>query len=497
MHDVGGGHDKINARIFKATYLSIIDEIVHLMNICLQTNTFPRLLKRAVVKPIYKIGDKQKFNNYRPISLLPVISKLLERLIYARLNEHLTANNILNGNQFGFRKGMSTYMPLILMQEKITKALEEGRIVCGLFLDLRKAFDTVNIEVLLNKIDHYGIRKGAHDMLRSYLAERTQCVEVDQVRSSFQPVNTGVPQGSILGPLLFILYINDFPAISDSMDAYLYADDTAIFVEGNTAGEVQKVINELMPKVTDWFIANQLSVNTDKTYYQVYSNKKVPTNILFHLGGANIKRAYTVKYLGVFIDENMKWGTHIDKLYRTLCRNVGMISKAKYFLSSDHLLLLYNSLFLAHVNYCCFIFTSTYPTHISKLEKIQKRAVRLVDGQSRLAHSGPIFKKLKLLKVQDIGKQQMLLLLHRKLQNGLPQPIDRLFSSARPSRSFRNIKHFVEPYSSKLYGQHIVSWVAPRVWNSIMVTMFPLVQTVPSSKYAIKKITKKYFINQY
>ena len=197
------------------------------------------------------------------------------------------------------------------------------------------------------------------------------------------------------------------------------------------------------------------------------------------------------------MDDDLKWNSHINKLYTVLCRNVGTISRVRYFLNSSHLLLLYNSLFLSHVNYCCFVFCNTFSSHISKIEKLQKRAVRLVDGRERLAHTAPIFKKLKLLKLNDIGNQQMLMLMHRKIKTDLPRLIDELFASARQSRTTRNAQHFEEPFTSKLYKTHTVSWAAPRICNKIMVSMLPVVRTVPISKHIIKQLSKSYFLNQY
>ena len=497
MRNVGGGFDKINTRIFKATYMSIAAAIVHFLNLCLQQSRFPTLLKRAVVKPIYKAGDKQQFSNYRPISLLPVISKLLEKLIYSRLNDHLDQNNILNENQFGFRKGLSTYMPLLLFHEKVTSALEANRVTCGLYLDLRKAFDTVDIDILLGKLHCYGIIGHAHDMVKSYLTNRTQCVQIDETRSGFLPLEIGVPQGSILGPLLFILYINDFPSAFDHVTTYVYADDTAIFVEGNSEVELQNIMDSLLPKIVEWFNVNQLSLNTDKTYYQIYTNKKVEKAITLRIAGANVLQAKTVKYLGVFIDEDLRWNTHINKLYTVLCRIVGLISRARHYVDSKHLLLLYNALFLPHVNYCCFIYSTTYSSHLQPIEKLQKRAIRLIDGQSRLAHTAPIFKKHKLLRLKDIGNQQILLLLLRKLNADLPPSIDQLFETTRPNRNSRHVKHFTEPFTSKMYKTRTVSWAGPRLWNKIMVPMFPMLETVPSSKISMKKLSKNYFVNQY
>ena len=497
MREVGGGHDKINSRIFKSTFTAIIGEIVHFLNLCLQQSVFPRQLKMAVVKPIYKTGNKQLFNNYRPISLLPVISKLLEKLIYIRLNGHLTSNDILSHCQFGFRKGMSTYMPILLLQDKITSALESNNVVCGIYLDLRKAFDTVDINILLGKLQCYGISGNAYNMIKSCLTERTQCVQLEGAKSNFLSVEIGVPQGSILGPLLFILYINDFPHVFEHITTYLYADDTALFIEGKDEKKIQNTLNRLMPEIAEWFDANQLSLNTDKTFYQIYTNKKEQVKISLQLAGADIKCFKTIKYLGVFIDDDMKWKTHISKLYTVLCRNIGIINRVKHFLNSNHLLLLYNSLFLSHVNYCCFLYSNTYSSHINEIEKLQKRAVRIVDGQHRLAHTTQIFKKLKLLRLKDIGNQQMLLLMHRKLKTNLPKLIDQLFTIANPSRVSRTIKHFEETFAFQLYKTRTISWAGPRLWNKVMGPMFPIKQDVPSSKYIIKKLTKQYFLSQY
>ena len=498
MRNVGSGHDRINTRIFKHTFTSIIDIIVHFMNLCLKQSTFPTLLKRAVIKPIYKTGDKQLFNNYRPISLLSVISKVLEKLIYIRLQEHLNTNKLICDNQFGFRTGMSTYMPIAVLQERIVSAFEMNSNICGIYLDLRKAFDSVDIRILLGKLQKYGICKEAHMMLKSYLSERTQCVQINDIYSSDLPINIGVPQGSILGPLLFILYVNDFPLIcGEHATTLMYADDTAIFIEGDNEQLLQSRLDTLMPKVDEWFSSNQLSLNTDKTYYQIYTHQKKNFELKITLSGASIDRTKSIKYLGVFIDEDMKWKTHISKLQTILSRNVGIMSRLKYFLDSKQLLLIYNSLFLSHVNYCCLIYSNTYPSYLNGLVKLQKRALRLIDKQPRLAHTAPIFKKLKLLRIKDIGLQQMLLLLHRKLKGNLPTIIDDLFLIAHPSRTNRNLKHFKEILSYRVYKDHTVTWTGPRLWNKVMVPFFPTLSSVPPSKYTIKRLSKLYFVDQY
>ena len=260
---------------------------------------------------------------------------------------------------------------------------------------------------------------------------------------------------------------------------------------------LQARLDTLMPKVAEWFASNQLSLNSDKTFYQIYANKRTDFELDIQIDGATIIRANTVKYLGVFIDEDLKWKTYIAKLQTKLSRNIGIMNRLKYLLSTKHLLLLYHSLFLSYINYCCFIYTNTYPTNLSELEKLQKRAVRIIDGQPRLAHTSPIFRKLKLLKLRDLGQQQMLLLLFRKLNGSLPTAIAELFVTSESSRTTRSIKHFQESFTYKVYKTHTLSWAGPRVWNRIMVPLFPRLSTVPNSKFTIKKLSKAFFLSQY
>ena len=213
MKNVGAGVDNINGKLFKLSYKSIINHIVHLVNCCLLAGVFPKKLKIAVVKPIFKSGEHANMNNYRPISILPYLSKILEKIIHHRMMNHISNNNILSPSQFGFRRGHSTYMPLLILQDTITKGFEHNKFTCGLYLDLKKAFDTVEHKILFSKLHAYGFSGIFLNLLESYLTDRYQCVEYLNIQSSMQKINIGVPQGSILGPLLFILYINDLPNV--------------------------------------------------------------------------------------------------------------------------------------------------------------------------------------------------------------------------------------------------------------------------------------------
>ena len=264
LKNKGAGFDKINAKLFKSTYKSILPVLRHFFNICLNQGVFPKALKIGVVKPVFKGGDDDRFSNYRPISILPVLSKVLEKIIHAQLMAHFRDNNLLCSKQFGFRKAHCTYMPILLVQDLITKAWENNEYVVGIYLDLKKAFDTVDVNVLCQKLEHYGVTDNALKMLTSYLSDRTQTVVINEVSSDFKNICMGVPQGSILGPLLFVIYINDITRISTNCELFLYADDTAIFMRNKDAIALQHTLDTTLPMISEWLNTNLLSLNTKK-----------------------------------------------------------------------------------------------------------------------------------------------------------------------------------------------------------------------------------------
>ena len=266
MNSVGGGADGISTEILHLTYRSILNHLTFFFNLCLRTAVFPNHLKIAVIKPIYKSGDKHTFNNYRPISMLPILSKILEKILHSRISEYVNEKSILNPLQFGFRKNHSTYMPIAHLIDSITSSLQENLMTFVLYLDLKKAFDTVNSDILLNKMFHIGIRGDLHSILRSYLTDRKQKTLVHSYSSEETKVELGVPQGSILGPLLFILYINDISNITNLAKFYLFADDTAIVIRAQNLSELQVKLHWLLPLVATWFQCNRLSLNATKTF---------------------------------------------------------------------------------------------------------------------------------------------------------------------------------------------------------------------------------------
>ena len=258
----------------KKTYSSFIEPITHILNISITEGVFPNELKIAKVIPLFKSGDTMIFSNYRPVSVLPVFSKILERLMYNRLLGFINKHKILYMYQFGFRADHSPNLALLLLVDKLSNALEKGEYVLGLFLDFSKAFDTVNHTILFTKLEHYGIRGVAMNMFKSYLSNRHQYVVYNDTKSENRVITCGVPQGSILGPLLFLLYINDLADVSSVLFSLLFADDSNMFLTGNDPNELIRIMNTEIVKVVDWLRVNKLSLNLKKTHFILFRQQQ-------------------------------------------------------------------------------------------------------------------------------------------------------------------------------------------------------------------------------
>ena len=372
----------------------------------------------------YKANERYLFENYRPISVLTCFSKLLEKITHKRLISYIEKHNILSKHQYGFRKNRSTEHAIIELTDKISKAIDDGKYTIGIFLDLSKAFDTVNHDILLKKLEHYGIRGNCLKWFESYLHERMQIVKFGHHKSNKLIISTGVPQGSILGPLLFLLYINDIENCSKIISFVMYADDTNAFHSDKCLKSLTHVMQEEMNEVIKWLNVNKLSINTTKTKYIIFKsrNKKCDIEIDIKLNDNIIQQASHIKFLGVILDRELTWKNHINSVVKHIIKSTALIAKLRHYTNKNTLKLIYYLLVYPYLTYGNLVWGNTYPTRLQKILNIQKKIIRLISFKSYLEHTEPLFQNLKILNIFKINDYLSCLFMYRfkHLQN-LPE----------------------------------------------------------------------------
>ena len=318
-----------------------------LSNLSLKTGVFSSVLKTAKVILIFKNDSKLDYSNYRPISLLSNIEKILEKLMYRRLYTFLNNKNIIYDLQFGFRQQYSTSHALINITENIRKTLDDGNIGCGVFVDLQKAFDTVDHQILLAKLNHYGIRGVSNDWFKSYLSNRNQYVSINGYESSLAVINCGVPQGSVLGPLLFLLYINDLNQAIKFCKVHHFADDTNLLCHSNSIKKLNKLVNADLKHLVNWLNANKISLNVKKTEMVIFKSKqkKLEGDLKIKLCSKRLYPTKSVKYLGVKIDTNLTWQHHVNDPSIKLNRANALLCKMRKYVSPKILRSIYFAIF--------------------------------------------------------------------------------------------------------------------------------------------------------
>jgi hypothetical protein len=425
------GYDEITAQLLKNTYNLYLTPLVHLVNLSLNQGIFPSELKVARILPLYKSGDARLVKNYRPISILPIFSKLFERIIHDRLLEFIEKYDILNNSQFGFRKKHSTTTALIVLVDKILNGFNNGEVTLGIYLDFSKAFDTINHSILLKKLSKYGIRGIALNLLDSYLSNRRQFVSFNGCQSNSLSISCGVPQGSILGPLLFILYINDITKVSNILYPILYADDSNFFVQGSNLANMVSILNDEMIKVVNWINANQLSLNINKTLYMIFKTKKRKVAIAgdVKINNVSIQRVYDTKFLGVILDCHLLWDKHITYIRSKISKSIGIISKVKKVLGLNTLVTLYYAFVYPYLNYAVELWGSSSQQNLQTIFKVQKKIIRIICKVPYCTHSAPLFSDLKILNIFRIYEYHVSILMFKVTKGLCPQLIKEMFEN--------------------------------------------------------------------
>lgn len=377
LRDKRGGVDNIHAKILKSISFFISPVLVKIFNLCILKGTWPEALKQAEVVPVYKSGDKKLITNYRPISLISNFAKIFEKAIHKRLYNFLTKYRRINNKQYGFLRNKSTVMAMEDVLNKIYNSMDRDYSVIATFIDLSKAFDTVNHVKLYEKLFENGIRGVALQLIQSYLRNRKQTVTIKNVSSQPRYISIGVPQGTVLGPLLFLIYIDDI--FENCPFITVYADDSVVLSMAQNWQLAEHQMNEYLTILNFWFNSNQLTLNVSKTEYMTLGCyvDSVPTNLKIHINNVEIKRTTTCKYLGIIIDFNLKWDLHIRKILNKIRYFLYVCNKFKY-LPLKILETIYFAYVYSLLNYGLIIWGGAYKTVIEPIAKIQQRFQKLL-----------------------------------------------------------------------------------------------------------------------
>ena len=500
------GFDGVTVDIMKRSINIVAEPLSNILNASFLTGKIPRALKIAKVCPIHKDGSLNEINNYRPVSVLPSFSKIFEKVVYNRLIVYVNKLNILSNSQYGFRENHSTSMALIDFYDKVSKSIDERKFTIGIFIDLKKAFDTIDHKILLSKLNHYGVRGIALKWFENYLSERQQYVCLNDINSPYRPISCGLPQGSILSPLLFIIYVNDIVNCSKIIHFILFADDTNLFFSGNDIHSLIVEINNNLKLLSTWFKANKLSLNLKKTNFIMFGNKvcdMINNALTIEFDGSPIEQVFYTKFLGVFIDSKFLWNIHISKMSSTISRSIGIMRNLYCKLPTTSLFNLYNTLILPYLTYCNIVWGCAAKTNLEVLLKLQKKAIRIVTKSKYLASTDQLFHKLNILKIIDIYRMQVAIFVYLVYNYGKTCHVEISEASLFYNRfhfklynkpyAIRNVNDsLLVPYSRTNVRGHSICCAGPIIWNAL-----PLHVRNSLSMKCFKSSIKSYLISHY
>ena len=451
----------------------MVEPLTHIYNLSIKTGIVPSQLKLSKVVPLYKKGDKSEPNNYRPISLLSIFDKILEKLIHKRLMHFINKNDILYENQFGFRPKHSTNLAVLELIDTIYQNLDKKHYVAGIYLDLKKAFDTVDHDILLHKLYIYGIRGKPWEWFKNYLKDRQQYLVINDCISTCRKIHYGVPQGSVLGPLLFLLYINDinFAVAEDTLK--LYADDTNLFLHDSDINLLCRRANRSLESLYQWFLANKLTLNFDKTLYSVFSPNKAADTSSFklHLNNLEIQRVDCCKYLGVMLDDRLTWQNHINYIENKLIKFTSFFYKIRQNLTAECRKALYFALIHPHLTYAVELFGNATASSIYRLQILQNKFLRILQLQGPRFPTSKLYVNYNTHKICDLHEISLLQLIHKIIYQPceLPKPFRTylIFAHTVHEHDTRHKTDVFPHHVNSSYGTKNFKFKSHILWNNL------------------------------
>lgn len=423
---------------------------------------------------MFKKGDPTNADNYRPISILSFFDKILEKLIEVRLSKYYTKFNILTSNQFGFRKGFSTDTAIATFTDKVKSYIDKGDISGAILIDFSKAFDTIDRNILFKKLEFYGITGPGLAIIKSFLQDRYQIVSFNSHNSTRVITNWGVPQGSILGPLLFLTYINDLPLCLSYSSCILYADDTTILSHHPDIDSLISNLQSDLFALEYWCLTNKLSINVSKTcFIPFYSpQRKFPAILPLYINSQPIPLHEKACFLGIIIDTHLKFHFHVVSICKKIAYGVRALLKARHFFNTRTLTCLYFAFVHSHLNYCISSWGGSYNVHVSPLEKIQKQVMRIITFSNWQSPSSPLFTQLNILPLSKLYEYSLATMLFRAINNDLVLDMfpSNLVCNTNNTR-FVSQNNLLLPKVRTNYGKQTIAFSAISFWNTLSIDL--------------------------
>ena len=490
------GLDNLPAKFIRDGAKHLAPPLTHIINLSLLSGKVPDELKSARVSPIYKKNSKTDPGNYRPVSVLCIISKILERVVYNQVESYLQSHTLLYEFQSGFRSAFSTDTCLIHLTDHIRSESDRGNYTGMVVLDLQKAFDTVDHQLLLNKLQALGFNSLSVAWFRSYLTCREQVVNIGDATSPPLPVTCGVPQGSILGPLIFLVYVNDMPAATNSK-LLLYADDSAILVSGKDVSQIQATLSKELESIREWLIDNKLSLHLGKTESILFgTNKKLQLapQLNIECAGNKLANRSSVKYLGVDLDQSLSGEIIAKKLLSKINGKLSFLYRNTKSFNLETKKLLVAALIQCHFDYASSCWYSGLTKYFkSKIQITQNKVIRYLLNQTPRTHIGAMeFRKVNMIPIEVRVNQLKLNHMFKIINNQAPKYLQISLLREQHNLNTRYSQNAVIVPHVKNSGASSFVYTASTLWNSLP----PNLQCT-NTKYEFKKGVKAWLNRKY